>query len=546
MSSDVKEFPTCSLYEYILEQSAEHIDMIALQYFTRKISYRHFFEKIDECARALVALGVKRGETVSICLPNIPEAIYLFYAVSKIGAVANMIHPQSAVNEMKYYLNVSDCKYIFALDASCKHLCDALPETKVEKIVVVSAAESMPFDVKISFLLSSRKKNIIPNDSITWKNFLSMGKSITEEVKVSPAPDECAVILYSGGTTGKSKGIMLSNIGFNSVALQSIERCGCLKAGDRVLSVMPIFHGFGLGVCIHTVMVFGGTAVILPKFKAANFYKLLFKYKPNVTIGVPAIYESFLQNKEFEHADLSFLKCIICGGDSLSVSTKRKFDEMLNKCGCKTEIRSGYGLTESVTGICLMPENSGKDASVGLPYYATDVKIVDAKTDEELPYGESGEIIISGPSVMLGYAKEPTESANVLRKREDGKTWLYTGDIGKMDEDGYVYFLQRRKRVIISGGYNIYPQIIEDVINSHSNVLVSAAVGIQDDIMGQKCKAFIVLKDKNCDIESVRKEIRKLCNTNIARYALPREYIFIDEMPRTKVGKIAYTELQNL
>ena len=264
-----------------------------------------------------------------------------------------------------------------------------------------------------------------------------------------------AVILYSGGTSGYPKGIMLSNLNFNALALQSIEACGCLKEGYKVLSIMPIFHGFGLGICIHTVLNFGGCAIILPQFSAKTFHKLLKKYKPNVIAGVPTLYEALINNKKMQRMNLSYLKCVISGGDSLSVNLKKKLDKFLQEHGTDIQVREGYGLTECVTGSCLTPTNFYKEGSIGIPYPDTYYKIVKPGTDEEVLCNEDGEIVISGPSVMIGYLKAREETNKTIRKHNDGLMWLHTGDLGCMDEEGFVYFKQRIKRMIVSSGYNI-------------------------------------------------------------------------------------------
>lgn len=541
MGSKHLEYSDLSLYNFINENSKRYPNRIAIEYFGKKISYAKFMNCIDEVAKALVGLGVKKGDFVSVCLPNTPEAIYLFYAINKVGAIANMIHPMSAENELVHYFTVSSSRFVFGLDMVAKRIQNAMKGTAIEKFIAVSVKYSMPLPIKVGFTLTSKKVELA-SETITWPEFMAMGKNTSEIAPINVDKNDCAVILYSGGTTGKSKGIMLSNFNFNALVDQNIEACGGLYEGMRVLSIMPIFHGFGLGVCVHTVLNFGATAIILPNFKAAEFHKLVFKYKPNLIAGVPAIYESFLK-ANIENKDLSFLECVIAGGDSLSVSTKEKFDKLLAACNCKTEVREGFGMTESVTASCLIPEKANKPGSCGLPYPDTFYKIVDPTTREELPTGEVGEIILRGPTVMLGYLNEPEETANTLRVREDGYTWLHTGDLGYMDEDGFIYYKQRLKRMIVSGGYNIYPQNIENVINSHENVLMCAVVGVPDQVMGEICKAFITLKNKDVDQDKIVDEIKTLCKTNVARYALPREYKIIDEIPRTKVGKIAYMEL---
>ena len=537
------EYPDCSLYDFLKQNAKNYESSCALEYFGMKITYRRLLEEIHRCAKALRHMGIQNGDTVSICLPNIPQAVVAFYAVNSIGAVANMIHPLSAQAEILHYLTVSQSRMIIALDMTAEKIQKVLPQTNVAHTVYVSVSEEMPLYLKLAYHLTNRKKAVLPCDALVWKDFLTLDGSQELAAEYHGTGKECAVILYSGGTTGKSKGIMLSNLNFNALALQSIESCGCLCKGDRVLSVMPVFHGFGLGVCIHTVLNFGGTAIILPKFKASEFHKLLFRYKPNVIAGVPAIYESLIRSRAFEGKDFSFLKCIISGGDSLASATKEKLNSLLASHGCNVTVREGYGLTECVTGSCLVPDHSTKLDSVGLPYPDTFYQILDPESDAPLPVGEIGEIVLRGPSVMLGYLNEPAETADTLRLHSDGHKWLHTGDLGYMDDDGYVYFRQRRKRMIVSGGYNIYPQIIEEIISRHPQVMTCAVVGIPDEIMGQRVKVYAVLCGDDSDTEKIKTELMEALRQEIAGYALPCEIAFVPSMPRTLVGKIAYTEL---
>lgn len=537
------EYPDCSLYDFLKQNSRKYENLCALEYFGKRITYRRLHEEIERCAKALRHTGIKKGDAVSICLPNIPQAVIAFYAVNCIGAVANMIHPLSAQGELLHYLTVSQSRMVIALDMIAEKIHNILPQTKVEHTVYVSVSEDMPLHMKLAYNLTNRKKPDMPCNTLRWKDFISHGDMYESPCEYHGTGSECAAVLYSGGTTGKPKGIMLSNLNFNALALQSIESCGCLRQGDRVLSVMPIFHGFGLGVCIHTVLNFGGTAIILPKFKASEFHKLLLRYKPNVIAGVPAIYESLIRSRAFEGKDLSFLRCVISGGDALAPAAKEKLNSLLFSHGCNVTVREGYGLTECVTGSCLMPDNSDKLDSVGLPYPDTFYQIVDPESGEELPIGEIGEIVLRGPSVMLGYLHEAEETARTLCRHNDGHIWLHTGDLGCMDDEGYVYFRQRRKRMIISGGYNIYPQTIEKIISKHPQVAMCAVVGISDEIMGQRVKAYVVLSENNADTAKVKHELMEALTQEIARYALPRDIAFVPSLPRTLVGKIAYTEL---
>lgn len=536
------DYPSCSIYDLLRKKARNYKDCCALDYYGKRISYRELISKINRCACALIESGVKSGDVISVCLPNIPQAVYLFYAINKIGATANMIHPMSAENEIIHYMSLTDSRIIFTVDLISEKIKSVSEKLHLKQVITVSPADEMTVGLKALYLLKNSGKTSKKMSFTDWNTFISSASPKNKSQNHHGNCNECAAILYSGGTTGKPKGIMLSNLNFNALALQSIDACGCLQKGDRVLSVMPVFHGFGLGVCIHTVLMFGGTAIILPRFGVNNFHKLILKYKPNVIAGVPAIYEAILRNKNLEGKKLSFIKCVISGGDSLSPSTKKKLNKMLYEHGCKCTVREGYGLTECVTGSCLTPNGCTNTETVGLPYADTYYKIINSETEDEVDIGQTGEIILRGPTVMKGYFNEPEETAEALRKRSDGKVWLYTGDLGYIDSDGYIYFQQRIKRMIVSNGYNIYPQNLENVINSHSLVTMCAVVGVPDEIKGEVVKAFIVSME-NSDNALLREEIMALLRENIAAYALPKEIVFLKELPKTLVGKIAYNDL---
>ena len=546
---DVKahlRYPDISIYEMLKQSVNKHPEYISYNYFGNKKSYKQFLDKIDECAKALKSLGINPRDRISICMPNTPEAIISFYAINKIGAVANMIHPLSTENEIKHFINVSKSRYIIAIDIAFNKINHIAKKTGLKKCILASAQNSMPLYLKIGYEVAKGRKIKLEksNLKIKWNEFIKLGKHYNKKIKYNYKGKEVAAILYSGGTTGNPKGIELTNLNFNSLAMQSAEACNCLKENDKFLSIMPIFHGFGLGICIHTVQYFGGTCVLLPQFSSKTFDRLLKKYKPNVIAGVPTLYEALLKNEKLNGYDLSFLKCVISGGDSLSISLKKKVDKFLKEHGANIQIREGYGLTECVTGSCLTPINYYREGSIGIPYPDTYYKIVKINTEEELPYGEDGEIVISGPSVMKGYLDDEKETNLTLKKHKDGLLWLHTGDLGYMDKDGFVYFKQRIKRVIVSSGYSIYPQYIENIIDSNPNVLMSCVIGIPHAYKGQVIKAFIVLKNGMKSDKDVSKEIKEYCEKNLARYSWVYEYEFREELPKTLVGKIAYTKLE--
>lgn len=540
------DYPDISIYQLVEETSKNYPGYIALNYFGSKFTYTELIKNIEATAKAFKQNGINKGDVVTICMPNTPEAIFCFYALNKIGAIASMIHPLSAENEIKYYLEISNSKMLITIDFVLDKVVNILHQTKVSKVVTLSVKDSMPAPFALGYYITkgrTLKKPVLNDKFISWKNFIKNGRTYKKETFEIQKGKEKAVILYSGGTTGIPKGIVLSNLNFNALAMQGIEACACLKPKYSMLAIMPIFHGFGLGICIHSSLYHGMTSIILPQFNSKEFHKLLIKYKPNVIAGVPTLYEALLKNKKTNNIDLSFLKGVISGGDSLSVNLKKKIDIFLKEHHSDIEVREGYGLTECVTGSCLIPINMYRENSIGLPYPDTYYKIVKVGTQEEIPYGEMGEIVLSGPTVMIEYLNNEKETNDTLQVHKDGMKWLHTGDLGSMDKDGFVYFKQRLKRMIKTSGYDIHPQHIENVIDSHPKVLISTVIGIKHEYKKEVPKAFIVLKDNSEPDDEVKKDIMNLCEKNLAKYSLPYEIEFRDSLPKTLVGKIDYKKL---
>ena len=400
--------------------------------------------------------------------------------------------------------------------------------------------------MKVGYQLTKgRKIAPLPKDGsyLTWKEFLAKGKGMTD-VRVSRAANDPAVILYSGGTTGVTKGILLSNLNFNALGAQIIATNPMFEPGDKMLAIMPMFHGFGLGVSIHSMLVNGGQCILVPQFTPKTYAELLRKHHPNFIAGVPTLYEALLRVDGLEKLDLSCLKGVFSGGDSLSVELKKRFDAFLHEHGAKISVREGYGTTECVTASCLTPIDEFREGSIGIPFPDTYYKIVKVGTEEEVPYGTEGEICLAGPTVMLEYVNHPEETANTRRVHADGMTWIHTGDLGMMDSDGFVYFRQRIKRMIITSGYNVYPSQIENILDAHEYVHMSCVIGVKDPYKMQKVKAFVMLKPGIEPSEQVKKELLDYCRTKIARYAMPYDIEFRAELPKTLVGKVAYRVLE--
>ncbi|MBE7039625.1 MAG: long-chain fatty acid--CoA ligase [Ruminococcaceae bacterium] len=539
------DYPDISMYDMVKQAKDNFGSYISYDFMGKAVSYNKFIEEIDIAAKALTVHGVRKGDAVTICLPNVPQAIIMFYAINKIGAIASMVHPLSAENEILFYLNESKSKLAVTLSQFYNKFEGLKGKTPVEKVIVTKIEEALP-KVKGLIYKFIGKEPKVPTDPwvISWGDFLNSSREFKGKIASPSKGDDAAAVLFSGGTTGTSKGILLTNLNFNALAMQTAAASGCLAAGDTMLSVMPVFHGFGLGIGIHTMLAYGGKCVLVPQIKVAEFSSLFRKYRPNYMAGVPTLFEAMMRNEDMKNVDLSCLKGMFSGGDSLSVELKKKVDAFLRERGAKIQVREGYGTTECVTASCLTPPDYYREGSIGIPFPDTYYKIVIPNTNDEAPSGEMGEICVAGPTLMKEYINNPKETAQTLRVHDDGVTYLHTGDLGYMDEDGFVYFVQRLKRMIVTSGYNVYPSQVENVIDSHDAVMYSTVIGVKDDYRMQRIKAFVVLKPEYSPTDEIKESIKAHCEKSIAKYALPREYEFREELPKTLVGKVAYRELE--
>ena len=549
MSGDVPHtlsYYSGSMVDPIEATAAYYPNITAYNFFGHKVSFKNFIAEIHQAARALRAQGVKPGDRVTICMPNTPQAIILFYALNRMGAVANMIHPLSGEEEIVDYINGSHsvmCLTLLQFYEKFRHIEDRL---NLKTLLICDITDGLSGLKKILYPFTKHSAAKLPKDAdvLLWKDFMKSGLQYQGEYIHHGEANDTAAILYSGGTTGTNKGIFLTNIGFNAMALQTGTAGNCIIPGNTCLSIMPIFHGFGLAVSIHTMLYWGITTILIPQFDAKSYCRLLSQYKPNYIAGVPTLFEALLRMKDAQKLDMSQLMGIFSGGDSLSIELKNKVDTFLKEHGCKEQVREGYGMTECVTACCLTPRFTHRDGSIGIPFPDIYFKICIPFTHDEVPYGTIGEICIAGPTLMRGYMDNPKETIQALQMHEDGLVWLHTGDLGTMDEDGFVYFKQRLKRMIITSGYNVYPSQVENVIDSHKDVLMCTVIGVKDSYRMQKVKAFVVLKPGIEATEERKKEIMAHCAARLPKYAIPREVEFRTELPKTKVGKVAFTELE--
>ena len=544
------EYPHKTMYEMVASAAKRKPDHTAYVFMGKKTNYREFVARIHAAAKGLYQMGIRQGDKVTICMANTPQALDCFYALNYLGAIPNMIHPLSAAQEIAFYLNFSKSKAILTLDQFYYKVAGIVPQLEnPTEILIAKVADELPVPLNMLYPMtkSARAVKKLPKTGYTlWYDMVRAGKDVVLEPPKGRY-DDCGAILYSGGTTGTTKGIMLSNLNFNALALQTIAASGFTMdeiSDMKMLSVMPVFHGFGLGIGIHTPLVAGGTCILIPQFNVKIYADTLVKQKPNLIPGVPTLFEALLRAENLENADLSFLKGIFSGGDSLSPELKKKVDAFLREHNCTEQIREGYGTTECVTASCLTPKDYARQGSIGVPFPDTYYKIVEPGTVNEVEPNTEGEICISGPSVMLGYMDNPQETANTLRRHYDGRIWLHTGDLGYMDQDGFVYFRQRIKRMIVTSGYNVYPSQLENIIDANEKVLLSCVIGVKDPYRVQRVKAYVVPMPGVEPTEELKKEILDYCAVHIAKYAMPREIEFRKELPKTLVGKVAYRVLE--
>jgi len=537
-------YPRVSMFEALMLSVEKTPDSIAYDFMGTTARYRAFADEIEKFSAILAHSGLKKGDRITISMPTSPQGIICFYAVNKLGAVASMIHPLSTPSEIEFYLNLSKSTFAFTLDAFYGKFNEILDNTAVKTLILTKIGDYLSPVKRFGFYVTKgRKIPKVPADPRVkwWKELMRDDYPAVPTADVDT--DDLAVILYSGGTTGVPKGIMLSNMNFISEGTQVAE-WGNLSGGDSMLAILPIFHGFGLGVCVNAVFMGGAKSILVPTFTPETVAKLVKTKKPSFMVGVPTLYETLSANRDFQSADLSFLKATFSGADTLPRLVKEKFEEIVRRQGGNVKLLEGYGLTEAVTAIMATPLNDYREGSVGVPFSDMMAKVVTQDTTEEAPVGEDGELCIHGPAVMMGYLEQPEETANTLKEHADGKIWLHTGDIASMDEDGFFYFKLRLKRMIKSSGMNVYPTQVEAVLCKHPTVAAACVIGVPDRAQVERVKAFVILKAPAEAGEDMEKALIDHCRESLIKWSCPREIEFREDLPMTLVGKIAYKELE--
>ena len=538
------KYPEGGLYDIVYESSYKWGYNTAITYYDTEITYKELIKKIDKVARALKALGVKKGDKVTICMPNTPEEVYMFYAVNEIGAVANMIHPLSSEKEIEEYVNRADSKVMLVIDITYPKVESIIKNTNLERVIVVPATRSMDFLVRVIYYFTKGRKNHIKKSQqiTTWDKFLSEAPKFIGNPHARVNADDPAVILYSGGTTGKPKGVVLTNLNLNAQALGAKYLVPeLLKSRYSMLTFLPNFHAFGLGVCMHIPFYCGMRIVLIPQFNAKKLKSYITKYKINILVGVPTVYE-YLTKLKFGPHELKRVKGAVSGGDMVTQSMKNQLNDFLAAHGSKAMLHNGYGLTEAAGGVIFSPASVAKGENViGFPLPDSEVLIVDPKTLKPVKKGDDGEILVRGLTIMKEYLDDPKETENTFTTIGK-KKYLRTGDIGYVDDRGVVYFKGRLKRMIITNGYNVYPSNIEEVSRKSELVAQAACIGVPDKLRGEIVKVFIIPKD-NASERAIKKDLNKIYKKYLAKYEIPREIAFMKEFPKTKLGKIDYKNL---
>jgi len=539
--------PALSAFEYVCQRSKNHLNDTALEYYGRKFTYADLIVNVKKTAAALRGAGVKKGDIITVVSIMTPEIIALFYAADMMGATLNLVDPRYSVEGIREYIEEVDSHLLICLNVVYERCRQAAKRTNVEKVIVLSPADSLPPLMAVGYKLTTPDKNKYASNVIRWKQFIKGGEG--QSTASEPYdPDHACVVVHTGGTTGSPKGVMLTDDCFNGIALQFQAYPKLFHRGQKLMNVMPPFIAYGFACGIHLPLVLGFTVVIIPNLDPAKLGSLVLKHKPEHMFGVPTHYQQLASDPKLRDKDLSFIINYAAGGDSLSRGAEQTVNDFLAAHGARYPIAKGYGMTEVSSAATVAAGLDNKPGSVGIPMVNTVVAAFEPGTDQELPIGQRGELCISGPCLMKGYYNKPEETAILLRRHPDGRVWAHTGDMGYLDEDGFVFLDSRIKRMIIRhDGFKVFPSMIENVVSRHPAVHQCSVVGCtdKDHTQGRLPFVYIVLKaDTTAKKKQVIRELERMCAEELPEYVQPVAYKFISSMPMTPVGKVDYRQLE--
>lgn len=546
------KLPECSIYEFLWQNNKDFPQDIAINYYGRLITYKELFEQIDRAASAFLALDVKPGEFVSVALPSVPEALYVVYALNKIGAVANMIHPLAGESETIAYLNEVGSRVAVLFDGGLSSIVNGISDTSVQFAVLVSVGNSLPKEMKEHFLLQ-HEGIPFPEGSpfILWEDFISNGFGVYPML-VRKNIDSTAIMSHTGGTTGEPKAVMCSDRNINAMIWQLAHTIPVMRQENQ-MAVLPPYVNYSLVNAMLEPIAQGCTSILVPDYKPEKFAQYARDYKPIFISSIPPYWEILLHSEELKDVDLSCLRYPIYGGEAMSIETEEAINKLLKKCGAPNKLGKGLGATEMVSAATLMPYNVtrgySKPGSCGVPLPKTNCAVVDPDTCEELTYNIEGEICFSGPTVMIGYYNNAEATDDIIKIHSDGQRWIHTGDLGYIDEDGAVFVTGRIKRLMITRGTDgisakMYPDRIEKAVSSHQAVALCCAVGIPDPVRNNIPKVFVVVKTGYEASNELTNEIVRVCKNRLPEYMVPEFIEYVSELPRTDRGKIDYCALE--
>lgn len=540
------EIPEMTAYSFMKKKNLHRQDSIAINYYGNKISFRKFFSKIDEVSNSFASLCVEEGDIVSFISVQVPECIFSIYALNKLGAAANTVDPRMDIGSIQRMISESGSKITVILDYVFPKI-EKIVDSLNQKIVVISLSSSLPY-IKRKIIDSKMKVNIhYSNDIISWADFIHIGETkVSKEVPY--VGDRLVAITYTGGTTGHPKGVMLTNDSLNSVALNFIN-CGLdYEPGQSFLGIIPIFSSYGLVCGMHMPLCMNLELIPIPKFDPREFGKLVKKFKPNHMISTPAFYEMLIDSKEMRHADLSFLITLGSGGDTMNSGIEEKLTQFMKDHKIRYPLAQGYGMSELSAAASFCVNRIYKPRSVGVPSPLTVMGIFDPDTGEELGYGQTGEICVSGPTMMKGYWNRPEETSYVMREHDDGTKWIHSGDLGYIDDEGFVFVIGRLKRMITRfDGHKVFPVNLEGLISAHDSVHNCAVIGVNDMGHGQGQYPLVIVElIKGTDPDEVCIELYDMCNSSCEERGKPVAIISVDEIPLTGMGKNDYRSLEKV
>ena len=546
------KLPECTAYDYVKQLNSDRYDQPAIHYYGKDITFGELVDRIEATAQAFCAAGVKPGDIVSFLSVQIPETIAAIYALNKIGATANMIDPRMDISFIQRMVVNSGSKIFVTLDIAWPKVQQIKNLINQDLIITQSAADSLPYIKKVAMKLATKTKVKIPygNDIIIWNDFIHRGEGVVA-VEAPYDGDTAIAITYTGGTTGFPKGVVLTNDSVNAVVINFLYCDVDHLDNDRYLGIIPVFSAYGLVCGMHMPLCMRCTLVPIPRFIPQQLGKLVRDFRPNHIISTPVFIELLIGSKEVANMDLSFLRTLASGGDSMNDGLEAKLNDFREKHGMKYPLAQGYGMSELSAAACFCVNRIYKKGSVGIPSITTTIEIIDPETGKEVPLGKIGEVCISGPSMMKCYFDAPEETANVMRLHEDGKVWIHSGDWGYMDEDGFVFIVGRIKRMITRfDGHKVFPVNLEGLIDAREDVKNVCVVGVNDldHSQGQYPLVVVELEGDFTEEEKRAKcsDIFKQCDEVVEERGKPVAVVCVDKMPLTPMGKNDYRAIGKL